>query len=118
MNPPFTEAERQAWLILCQELLEQYRNGTHHHTTCPICVDSDEWEATFPAQNSNTICEHCIWAKLSNSDCCRYVHDMFPDSYYSSALQFMKTEEWIQFRIQHLRSWIDRLKQMGVDEIL
>jgi len=103
MNPPFSEAERYAWLILCQELLEQYRNGTHHHTTCPICVTDG--------------CQYCIWTTLSGLDCCSYINKIFPNSRYSSALQFMKTEEWIQFRIQHLRSWIDRLKQMGVDEI-
>jgi len=98
MNPPFTEAERQAWLILCQELLEQYRNDTHHYLACPICVTDG--------------CQYCIWTTLSGADCCQYVDDLFPG--HSSRLQFMKTEEWIQFRIQHLRSWIDRLEQMDV----
>jgi hypothetical protein len=92
----FTEAERQAWLTLCQELLEQYRNGTHQQVTCPICVTDG--------------CQDCIWNILSGSDCCSYIHDVFPDS-DSNALRFMKTQEWIQFRIQHLRSWIDRLEQ-------
>ena len=98
MNPPFTEAERFAWLTLCQELLEQYRNDTHHYLACPICVTDG--------------CQYCIWTTLSGADCCQYVDDLFPG--HSSRLQFMKTEAWIQFRIQHLRSWIDRLEQMDV----
>jgi len=92
---PFNEKKRLEWLMRCEEQLSIYIYGKHSTRNCPIC--------------KNTPCNQCLWVLLENTVCRAYAECIFPTNSSAGDI-IMETEEWSQFRVPHLRGWINRLR--------